>query len=200
MIDGGSKGDIMLLDDLIPDYQFDERHQVLIHAPPERVLEAAKSVTPEEMPLVRLLFGIRSLPARFAGRGGLPSDRTEPLYEQMLALGFVQLAEEPTREVVVGTIGQMWKVRNGSVAPIRDAREFAAFEELGYAKAAMNFLVEPVDRRTILTTETRVLTTDAASRRSFGRYWKVIYPGSAAIRRSWLGAVKRRAESRVVLI
>lgn len=191
---GGSKGDVMLLDELMPEYQFNERHQVLVHAPPERVLEAARLATPGEMPLVRLLFGIRSLPARFAGRRGLPSEKTESLYEQMLALGFVPLAEEPTREVVAGAIGQMWKVRDGSVAAIRDACEFAAFGEPGYAKAAMNLLVEPVDCRTILTTETRVLATDAASRRSFGRYWRAIYPGSAAIRRSWLGAAKRRAE------
>jgi len=185
---------VLLDQELMPEYQFNERHQVLVQATPERVLEAARLTTPKEMPLVRLLFGIRSLPARFSGRRGLPSEKTEPLYEQMLALGFVLLAEESTREVVAGAIGQMWKVRDGSVAAIRDGCEFAAFEEPGYAKAALNFLVEPVDRWTILTTETRVLTTDTASHRSFGRYWRAIYLGSAAIRRSWLGAAKRRAE------
>jgi hypothetical protein len=51
-----------------------------------------------------------------------------------------------------------------------------------------------VDAGTELRTETRVLATDAASRRRFGRYWRVIRPGSALIRRTWLGAAKRRTE------
>ena len=32
------------------------------------------------------------------------------------------------------------------------------------------------------------------ARRSFRRYWRVIYPGSAAIRLAWLRAIRRRAE------
>jgi hypothetical protein len=39
--------------------------------------------------------------------------------------------------------------------------------------------------------------TDRAYRRVFAAYWRVIYPGSALIRRMWLRAVKRRAESPV---
>lgn len=59
----------------------------------------------------------------------------------------------------------------------------------------MNFSVRSADGHTELTTETRVLTTDPVARRQFGRYWRVIRPGSAMIRRSWLGAAKRRAET-----
>jgi hypothetical protein len=46
-----------------------------------------------------------------------------------------------------------------------------------------------------VTTETRILGTDAAGRRNFGLYWRVIHPGSAFIRRMWLAAIKKRAES-----
>jgi hypothetical protein len=179
----------------MPEYQFDEKHRILVHAPPERALEAARLATPGEMPLVRLLFGIRSLPAIVLRRSGLPTARDDSLYEQMLDFGFVFLAEEPGRELVAGVIGQMWKIRGGSAPAIRNAREFVAFEEPGYAKAALNFSVEPQEcGGTDLRTETRVLTTDSGSRRSFGRYWRIISPGSAAIRRSWLGAAKHRAE------
>jgi hypothetical protein len=38
-----------------------------------------------------------------------------------------------------------------------------------------------------------VLCTDAASRRRFRLYWRVIHPGSAAIRVAWLRAIRRRA-------
>jgi hypothetical protein len=43
--------------------------------------------------------------------------------------------------------------------------------------------------------ETRVHTTDAAAERRFAVYWRLIYPGSAFIRRMWLEAIRRRAES-----
>jgi hypothetical protein len=46
-----------------------------------------------------------------------------------------------------------------------------------------------------LSTETRVLGTDDSARRRFAVYWRLIYPGSALIRRMWLQAVKRRAEA-----
>jgi hypothetical protein len=48
-----------------------------------------------------------------------------------------------------------------------------------------------------LSTETRVFATDPASRRHFAAYWRVIYPGSALIRRMWLRAIRLRAEGPV---
>jgi hypothetical protein len=39
-----------------------------------------------------------------------------------------------------------------------------------------------------------VHATDDSARRKFARYWRVIYPGSALIRRMWLRAIKLRAE------
>ena len=59
----------------------------------------------------------------------------------------------------------------------------------------MNFRIEPDGKGgSRLSTETRVFATDAASRRRFAAYWRVIYPGSALIRRMWLRAVRLRAE------
>src|SRR5919202_5396186 len=132
----------MLLDELMPEYEFSERHRVSIEAPAGRALEAAKQATPGEMPLVRLLFRVRSLPAIPSRGGGLPTGSSEPLLAQMMDSGFVFLGEEPDREVILGVIGQMFKLR-GDAPAIRNAREFVAFEEPGYAKAAMNFYVEP---------------------------------------------------------
>ena len=127
-----------MLDKLMPDYEFGESHSIRVCAPPARALRAAKSVPLGEMPLVRLLFAIRSLPTSLGGKRGLPSDKTASLYEQMLAFGFVQLAEEPSREVVVGGVGQMFRLRGGIAPAVRDARTFLAFGEPGYAKVAMN--------------------------------------------------------------
>jgi hypothetical protein len=184
----------VLLDEMMPDYEFGEDHSIRLGAPPEVALRAVKSVPLGEMPLVRLLFAIRSLPASSGGKRGLPADKTASLYEQMLAFGFVRLGEEPAREMVLGVVGQMFRLRGGVPPDVRDARSFLAFEEPGFARVAMNFSVEAAGGGATLSTETRVVTTDPDSRRRFGRYWRLIRPGSAAIRRSWLRAAKRQAE------
>ncbi len=65
----------------------------------------------------------------------------------------------------------------------------------GYAKAAMNFRIEPrPDGSCRLTTETRIFATDAASSRRFARYWRFILPGSSLLRVTWLRAIAERAE------
>ena len=79
---------------------------------------------------------------------------------------------------------------------IRD-RDFKDLHRPGYAKIAMNFQVSPASNGwSTLSTETRILGTDATARRRFGRYWRVIHPGSAFIRVMWLRAIKSRAERR----
>src|SRR5438132_13350361 len=64
----------------------------------------------------------------------------------------------------------------------------------GYAVAAMNFVVRPEGpNASIVSTETRVFANSPESRRRFARYWRVIYPGSAIIRRMWLRAFRKLA-------
>jgi hypothetical protein len=184
----------VLLEEIVPEYDFGEVHEVRLAAPPETALVAVRMVELGEMPLVRVLFAVRSVPARVAGKGGLPAAAADPLYGQMLDFGFVPIGEEPGRELVVGGIGQMFKASGGRMPVFRDASEFAAFGEPGYAKVAMNFSARPVQAGSELRTETRVLATGAAARRRFGRYWRLIRPGSILVRRSWLAAAKRRAE------
>lgn len=63
-----------------------------------------------------------------------------------------------------------------------------------YAKAPMNFLVEEIEAGNCrVRTETRVFATDAAARRRFATYWRLIYPGSSVIRHMWLRAIRMRA-------
>lgn len=188
-----ARGRVVLLDRLMPRHEFGEAHGVAVGAPPGQVLEAVELTTPGEMPLVRLLFAVRSLPATLARKRGLPTRKESPLLGQMLDSGFVLLAREPGLELVAGVVAAPWKAGAPPV-DVSDARGFVAFDEPGYMKAAMNFSVEPFDGGTMLRTETRVLTTDPASRRAFGRYWLLIRPGSAEVRRGWLRAARRRAE------
>ena len=80
--------------------------------------------------------------------------------------------------------------------PTQLQANFAGFDQAGYAKMAANFRLAPTAGRRAprLSTETQVACTDAASARRFARYWWLIRPASGAIRRSWLAAIKRRAE------
>ena len=106
---------------------------------------------------------------------------------------FLPLAAEPDRELVVGTV--VVAPRGWRRAEAATPEAFRTLAAPGFARAAMNFRVVPDGRGgSIVSTETRVHATDAPSRRRFAAYWRVIYPGSAIIRRSWLRAVRRRAE------
>jgi hypothetical protein len=67
----------------------------------------------------------------------------------------------------------------------------------GFALATMNFAVRPDGPgASLVSTETRVFANSPAARRRFAAYWRVIYPGSALIRRMWLRAIA--VEARVV--
>jgi hypothetical protein len=110
--------------------------------------------------------------------------------------GFLLLAEKPGAEIVFGQISRPWKVSASTGGtPAHRPEEFAEFDAPGYAKIAFNIRVEPYGcDRTLVTTETRTATTDPASRRRFGMYWRLIGPFSGLIRRLTLRLVKSDAE------
>ena len=109
----------------------------------------------------------------------------------MLKVGFVRLGERPGEEIALGAIGRFWSPTGNRPVPTGD---FAGFSKPGYAKAAMNFTVAAEGGGSRITTETRIVGTDAAATRKFRRYWLLIRLGSGAIRRSWLKAIRRRLE------
>ena len=187
----------MRLDEALPTYDFSERHAISVAAPPARALAAAEEVTLAEVPLAAALFWLRALPAALLRNGGpgLAAAR-RPIRELLESHGFVRLGEDPGREVVYGVAGPFWKLGGNRPVPLRDGAAFAAFAEPGNAKAALSFRAVPDDGGARLETETRVAATDAAARRSFRRYWRVVRPGSGLIRIVWLRAAKRRAEAR----
>jgi hypothetical protein len=180
------------LDTHLPRYDFHEVHSTLVRATPEATIAAAKAMVPRDVPLTVSLMAVRGLPTLLSRRGpGLSV--TMPVLEQFERAGFAVLAESQT-ELVMGGVGRFWRP-SGNLRPV-DAAGFAAFDEPGFAKGAFNLSAEPEGAgRCRLTTETRVLATDAAARRDFGRYWRVIQAGSGLIRREWLWAIRRRAES-----
>jgi hypothetical protein len=178
----------MPLDTYLPHYDVREYHSLTIGAPPERVIAASRELRGSDSPLFVLLMGLRSLPSLLRGRRISPS---RPLVGEFERAGFFALEERPD-ELVLGVVGRFWRL-DGGVREI-DPADFEAFAEPGWAKAAFNFHARSAGAgATLLTTETRVLCTDPASRRNFKRYWRLVHPGSAAIRIAWLRAIRRRA-------
>jgi hypothetical protein len=178
-----------MLAEQLPAYDVNEVHAVTIAAPPEVVMRSVREVTAGEVPLLVVLMGLRTLPALL--RGQRPSIR-RPILDGFAGRGFVALAEDPD-ELVFGVVGRFWQPSGGVRRISPD--EFRGFAEPGYAKGAIGFRVERRGDRTVLTTETRVAVTDEAARTRFRRYWRLVHPGSAAIRIAWLRAIRRRAEA-----
>jgi hypothetical protein len=186
-----------VLDDVLPDYADNEVHETVVAAPVEVTWGAMRAVTPRDLPVSRVLMGIRSLPARLARRGGLADRADAPVLGQFLELGFRALVDEPPRSFVAGGIGQPWALRGGRFVARDTPAEFAAFCEPGFLLMAFSFEVAPAGAGgSRLRTETRVKPTDAGAARSFAPYWLVVKPFSALIRRDLLRGIRRRAETR----
>jgi hypothetical protein len=185
-----------LLDEVMPRYDVHERHEIWAPAPPDEAYAALRTVTAKEIRLLGPLMRLRMLPARVRGRR-LPGDPDAPVMQEFLNAGFVELAERPGSEIVVGGIGCFWSVsQNIPLRTISGPDDFIRFAEPGFAKAAMNFAVTPEADGTRIVTETRVAGTSRDASRRFRRYWFAIRLGSGAIRRSWLAAIERRLARR----
>ncbi len=179
------------LDRTTPSYQFHEVHSTTIRATPERVYRAIKEIAQDEILFFRTLVWIRMLgrplpePIRTA-----PRDR--PLLDVATQTTFVTLADGP-QEILIGSI--LYAPPGAKRRP-ETPDEFVSLRgRKGYALATMNFLIRGAEDGTcVVSTETRVYATDAPARGRFAAYWRIIYPGSALIRRMWLRAIRLRAE------
>lgn len=187
-------GDV-LLDRYMPAYDVRERHETRVKATAEATFAAARALELDRSPLIRAIFRGRELLMGSVPRAAEPS---RPFLEEVLALGWRVLAEEPDREIVVGAVTQPWlaDVVFRGIAP----EKFAGFDEPDYVKIAWTLAVAPLGpHECVFRTETRVMTTDPSSRRKFRRYWAVFSPGILLIRRETLRLVKRAAEDGVVV-
>ena len=177
------------LDEFAPDWQFDERHELTIAAPPARVFDAIRRVRADEIAFFQLLTWIR--------RGGRPippgvlnAGIDRPLLDVVTETGFVWLANDPPHELVVGSVIAAPRGTRGRLTP----EVFKKTLPPGFVLATMNFVVTPDGRGgSNVVTETRVFANSSGVKRAFAAYWRVIYPGSAIIRRMWLRAIERRA-------
>ena len=190
----------MLIDDFLSHYAVVERHAIDVEASPDAVYRAIRSADLARALPVRLLLALRALPAALlAGPSGLTTlagrARSPITLAEFERNGFVVLAENPPKELLIGLVGAFWKLRGAVRAT--DATRFRAPQPSGTARAAWNFVVDAGHGgKARLSTETRVEPADPASARRFRAYWFLVRPWSGLTRRCMLRAIREEAEGR----
>ena len=177
-----------LIDQLLPRYQFCEKHQLLTRAAPAALLDAALQPEISEDPWTRRFIQLRELPDRVWGAlGGRSGLQRQPAFG---IHNFTPLGRDGDQEVAIGLVGRFWQTDYGQ-ARIANADAFTQFTEPGVAKLVLNFSTAAAgDGRTWLRTETRVFCNDRASLLRFTPYWWLIRPVSGLIRRRLLGRIR----------
>jgi len=123
--------------------------------------------------------------------GILNAASSRPLLDVATDREFIWLSVEPPRELVLGIIVGRPAGQRRPATP-----DLVRSPPPGFAVGTINFLVKPDGpHASLVSTETRVSAGSADARRRFAAYWRLIYPGSALIRREWLRAIERRAIS-----
>ncbi|HEX6746525.1 MAG TPA: hypothetical protein VF092_04460 [Longimicrobium sp.] len=189
---GAGKGESILIDTFIPEYEVGDRHEIRVAAPAEFALEALKETDLESIPLVHAIFKARAL---ILGTEADASELPRGLLTSTLAMGWGVLAEVPGREIVVGAVTKPWEadVTFHALEP----ETFRGFNEPGWVKIVWTLEAEPIGpEASIARTRVRVRTTDARARAKFRRYWSVFSPGIRLVRRLSLPVVKAAAERR----
>jgi hypothetical protein len=176
----------MAIDEWLPQYQVSASYSLLVRASDERTFAALKQANFSDLPIVRGLMRLRGYRI-----GGARVPRPEA--REVGRGSFLELAELPLREVVLGIAGRFWRADGGIVRGLTPV-DFADFRREGYAKAVWNFSLAPADGGTRLTTETRVQTFGHSATLKFRAYWLLVGLFSGVIRKAMLREVKRVAE------
>ncbi|MFN0070344.1 MAG: hypothetical protein ACKVVP_02495 [Chloroflexota bacterium] len=181
----------VLLDQFMPEYEVAERHEIAVNASAEVTFAAACLLDLQASPVVRAIFLLRTVPGRLRGEPSVSFRRG--ILDETLSLGWGMLSKTPGRQVIMGAVTRPWD--ESPVFQAVPAHEFASYAEPGYAKIVWTLDAIPRDGGgAVFRTETRVQTTDAASRSRFRRYWALLSPGILTIRHQALSLVKEAAE------
>ena len=152
------------IDEVLPRYDVHEVHSIALGLPPDEAVARVLSTPIASDPVVRALFRLRGLKTQGA------------IGDALHGIGLRELVRGHG-EIVFGAAGTPWRPGGG----------IHAFASAGPGQVRMVTDFRADGQR--LTTETRVEAVDEAARRAFLRYWRIVGPFSALIRRRWLSAI-----------
>jgi hypothetical protein len=193
----------LLVDRFMPQYHYSIVFSRVFRAPPARSFDTFVGSDLLEIPLFRLLIGVRGIPQRLSdvlGHRGehlaeLPSAKPAFRLRDMPSIGWLVLGESPGVELAFGQVSKAWKGRGGLPDEPVTAESFLSFDQAGFVKIVESTRVDPYgDHASIVTAESRVWCTDEDSRRRFHRYWVAATPFTHLMRLIALPELAKKAE------
>jgi hypothetical protein len=161
---------VAALDEILPAFDWHERHERALSVEPEVAVAALLATSAAPDSVVKTLFRLRGL------------STASTIADSFRRMRFEELHRDPV-EVVVGASGTPWRPRGG-------IRSFHAAGP-GAVRMATDVRAVASGGGCVLSTETRIAALDDDARRAFARYWRLVGPFSALIRRRWLDAAAR---------
>jgi hypothetical protein len=168
-----------LIDKYLPQYTFNEFHEIVVNRPIENVYHVAKNFDLSKSKIITFLFKIRGLPTKRLNLQNFIED-----------IGFTNLEENYPYESLVG----FWARVN--ITKIPSYEDFSNNSISPWLKVVWNFQFEELEKgKTKVSTETRVLCVAPITKFTFGLYWSIIKPFSGLIRKKMLKIIKDDSES-----
>lgn len=186
------------IDRILPEYIINEYHEVSIDAPIDVIKKAIQSTDISDVPIIHLLTKIRGIEKEKDKNMGDVATKNESDSNTFSTSDFNFYVVNP-KELITVMILSSSMITNSSnrlSAPLQITKleDFITFNKGGYVKVAVNFLFKESDNgQILLSTETRNWPITKKDAFIFAIYWRIIYPGSAIIRRVWLDTIKKRA-------
>jgi hypothetical protein len=192
------------IDEVMPRFDVNVVQYIVVNAGPHETYQAVLDADLMDNPLTHLMIAARDVPNRLrrskrsaAATQPTVKARQRPTFRMRDAAekapGWVTLRDEPGVELLAGLVGQFWH-RDYGIVDVQP-EQFASFDRPGYAKTVAGFALHPHgEGRTLLTYESRTVTTDAAARRRFAVYWLALRPFVRLMLRGALVSMKRHAE------
>ena len=168
-----------LIDKYLPQFTFNEFHEIVVNRPIENVYHVAKNFNLSKSKIITFLFKIRGLPTKRLNLQNFIED-----------IGFTNLEENYPYESLVGFWARV------KIEKIPNYEDFLNNAISPWLKVVWNFQFEKMEKnKTKVSTETRVLCVAPVTKFTFGLYWTIIKPFSGLIRKKMLKIIKDDSES-----
>lgn len=170
--------------DLLPQFQFHEKHQAVIHTPhPEKILPLIATFDINQDEVIRRLLSVRQFPQQF--RAGNASQAMTKF-----GLHSFTLLEKSAFTLSYGLRGKFWRTDFG-LENMPDIHAFQSAAAPGCATLLMRYRVTALKTdHYALCTETFIHCPDSITQLKMSAYWLAIRLGSGWIRKRMLRSVQ----------
>ena len=178
------------LDEIMPEYQFSERHSARIHAQPEQAMQALREATFGDMRSLITLLKIRGAVLRHPVRG-FGDLQNKRILDAFLESGYLSGGSE--HEIVIFGFGMRGRIAAPTCILCRSWQITGNRVRSRWVLASWWNRLEKGGLQK--STRRRVCWRPGDTSRGMARYWRLIVPGSGLLRLQWLEGIRKRAES-----